>query len=210
MGLNYSAFPTKGGILTNMLGTDSYFWQGEKVRLRPVSQNDWMEWIDDFEDSDAVRLSEWSIELPKSDEMAQMLYSQWSSLSTTAYKIMFAVETINGELVGGANLTLYDEKNGCFNFEIRINRHHRVKGYGSDALRILLRYAFYELRYQKCNSGCIHINEVAIKLHKKLGFIEEGRERRSIYTNGQYYDQVLLGLTREEFDENEKEYLRSK
>jgi RimJ/RimL family protein N-acetyltransferase len=203
-------YPTKGGILTNMLEKDNYFWQGEKVRLRQVSPNDWMEWFDDFEDSDAIRLLECGVELPKTEEMAQMLYSQWSNFNTTAYKMMFSVETINGELVGGASLNPYDQKNGCFSFEIRINRDHRGKGYGSDALRILLRYAFYELRYQKCNSECIHINEAGIKIHKKFGFIDEGRERRSVYTNAQYYDQVLLGLTREEFDESEKEYLRSK
>jgi len=33
-----------------------YFWQGEKIRLRGVSINDWEEWLDDFDDSDAIRL----------------------------------------------------------------------------------------------------------------------------------------------------------
>jgi RimJ/RimL family protein N-acetyltransferase len=64
--------------------------------------------------------------------------------------------------------------------------------------------AFNEMRFQKCNSGCIDINETSIALHKALGFREEGRQRRSIYTNGRYYDNVLFGLTREEFDENDR------
>jgi hypothetical protein len=33
---------------------------------------------------------------------------------------------------------------------------------------------------------------------------EEGKRRRQIFFNGRYYDEILFGLTREEFDENEK------
>jgi RimJ/RimL family protein N-acetyltransferase len=58
--------------------------------------------------------------------------------------------------------------------------------------------------------GCVDINEGSIRLHKSVGFIEEGRQRRTIYMNGQYYGHILFGLTREEFDENEKEYIKRK
>lgn len=187
-----------------------YFWQGEKIRLRGVSANDWEEWLDDFEDSDAIRLLNWGIPLPKSEEVAKAIFAQWANFKDTSNRIMFSIETLNGELVGGINIHSKDEKNGTFSFGIRINRKHRNKGYGSEALRILLRYGFYELRFQKCNSGCVAINEASIRLHKSLGFVEEGRQRRTIYMNGQYYNHILFGLTREEFDENEKEYMKRK
>jgi RimJ/RimL family protein N-acetyltransferase len=38
-------------------------------------------------------------------------------------------------------------------------------------------------------------------MHEKLGFIEEGRIRRNSFFNGKYQDEVLFGMTREEFDE---------
>ncbi|MDZ7835285.1 MAG: GNAT family protein [Alkalibacterium sp.] len=41
-------------------------------------------------------------------------------------------------------------------------------------------------------------------MHEKVGFIKEGRIRRAIYTNGHYYDDLKLGLTVEEFINNEK------
>lgn len=187
-----------------------YFWQGEKIRLRGVSVSDWEEWLDDFEDSDAIRLLSWGIELPESPESAKAIFSEWANFKDTSKRIMFSIETNDGEPVGGINIHSKDEKNGTFSFGIRINRNHRKKGYGSEVLRILLRYGFHELRFQKCNSGCVHINEGSIRLHKSVGFIEEGRQRRTIYMNGQYYDQILFGLTREEFDENEKNYLNRK
>jgi len=185
----------------------TYFWAGDKIKLRSIDKNDWLEWLEDFEDSDAIRLLESTIELPKSVEIAKAIYSEWADFKDTSKRIMFAIETYEGELVGGINLNSMDYKNGTFSFGIRVNRHHRNKGYGSDALRILLRYGFYELRFQKCNSSCLNINEGSIRLHESLGFINEGRRRRVAYTNGQYYDNLLFGLTREEFEHNEEQHL---
>ena len=81
-----------------------YFWQGEKIRLRGVSANDWEEWLDDFEDSDAIRLLNWGIPLPKSEEVAKAIFSQWANFKDTSNRIMFSIETLNGELVGGINI----------------------------------------------------------------------------------------------------------
>ena len=57
---------------------------------------------------------------------------------------------------------------------------------------------------QKCNSACIEINEGSIRLHQKIGFKQEGRIRRNIYLNGKFYDDMLWGLLKEEFIENEE------
>ena len=54
-----------------------------------------------------------------------------------------------------------------------------------------------------CNSACLHTNEASIRLHKKLGFLEEGRRRRQVFFNGEYHDEILFGMTREEFDASE-------
>lgn len=48
--------------------SSKYFWQGEKIRLRGVRKDDWEEWLNDFEDSNAIRLLSWGLELPKSPE----------------------------------------------------------------------------------------------------------------------------------------------
>jgi RimJ/RimL family protein N-acetyltransferase len=47
-------------------------------------------------------------------------------------------------------------------------------------------------------------NEASIQLHRKLGFVEEGRRRRQVFFNGKFHDDVLFGLTREEFEAQEK------
>ena len=98
-----------------------------------------------------------------------------------------------------------EEKNGLFSFGVVISREHRRKGYAEEAIWILLKYAFWERRYQKCDSACAHTNDGSIALHRKLGFAEEGRRRRELFCNGKYYDSILFGMTREEFDAQERE-----
>jgi RimJ/RimL family protein N-acetyltransferase len=46
-------------------------------------------------------------------------------------------------------------------------------------------------------------NEASIRLHHALGFKDEGRRRDTIFYNGRYNDELLFGLTRDEFDAND-------
>ena len=69
-----------------------------------------------------------------------------------------------------------------------------------EAIRLVLTYFFQELRYQKCNATVYAFNTSSIKLHESLGFQLEGRIRRNIYTSGQFYDELIYGITREEFE----------
>jgi RimJ/RimL family protein N-acetyltransferase len=113
--------------------------------------------------------------------------------------IVFAIENLEGEQVGGISLHSRDEKNGLFSFGVVVDRQHRRRGYAEDAVIILLKYGFWEKRYQKCNSACVDMNEGSIKLHQKLGFLQEGRRRRQLFLSGEHHDEILFGLTREEF-----------
>ncbi len=115
--------------------------------------------------------------------------------------IRFAMDNLDGVTVGWVTLHSRDQKNGTFGFGVAVYRAYRGLGYAVDAVRILLKYGFWEQRYQKCNSMCLHSNEASVRLHKKLGFIEEGRIRRNCFFDGQYHDEVLFGMTREEFEE---------
>jgi RimJ/RimL family protein N-acetyltransferase len=183
--------------------SNTYFWQGRKIRLRPGNAADWEKFYEDCFDSEGRRLLQCGIELPKSKEMAKAGAEKWADFTNSTERIMFSIETLKGESVGGINLCSMDHKNGTFSFGIRVFRRHQGRGYGTEALRMILRYAFHELRFQKCNSDCLANNEGSMHLHEGIGFKREGLRRRVTYTNGQYYDHVLYGLTREEFDDTD-------
>ncbi|MBW6455580.1 MAG: GNAT family N-acetyltransferase, partial [Trueperaceae bacterium] len=114
--------------------------------------------------------------------------------------IMWSIETHDGELVGGINLRSMDLKNGTFQTGTRIYREFRGRGYGLDAKVLVLRYAFFELRYQKYEVRCLATNDAMVRHMARLGATLEGRIRRHVYTQGVYLDELAYGLTREEFE----------
>jgi RimJ/RimL family protein N-acetyltransferase len=179
------------------------YWQGQKVRLRPMQSGDWQAIYDEERDSEGIRVFEGGIQFPRSAEQLQARLREMAEQTTKQADSMrwsFVVESLAGEFAGVGNLNSYNGKDGTFSFAIRIFRPFRGRGYAKDALRILLRYGFLELRCQKANSATVSCNEASIRLHESLGFRIEGRIRRNVFTDGQYYDEVLFGMTREEYD----------
>ncbi len=73
------------------------------------------------------------------------------------------------------------------------------KGFGGEAILILLNYAFNELDYQKIELGVYDLNTRAVALYQRLGFVEEGRLRRRFLYKGTYHAEIKMGLLREEF-----------
>lgn len=181
---------------------NGYFWQGEKIKLRPVKYEDWQMQFEEDNDSEGLRALEPGIELPKNEEIRKDRIEKIIN-NKSENTLWFSIENMNGEYVGSTNIHNRDERNGTFSIMVRIFRSYRGRGYADEALKIVLRYGFHELRYQKVNSETVDFNTASINLHKSLGFKEEGRRRRCVFTGGKYYDEVLFGMTREEFDDIE-------
>ena len=64
---------------------------------------------------------------------------------------------------------------------------------------MVLRYYFRELRYQKATVNVFSFNEASARLHESLGFQLEGRLRRTVFTDGELFDELIYGITVEEF-----------
>jgi RimJ/RimL family protein N-acetyltransferase len=183
----------------NALDYSRYFWQGEKTRLRPWRLEDAELRFRASLDTPTRQLHQDGVELPTSVELQKAWLEKAAGCKDDGM-IRFAMENLDGVTVGWVTLHSLDQKNGTFGFGVAVYRDYRGHSYAVDAVRILLRYGFWEQRYQKCNSQCLHTNEASIRLHQKLGFTQEGRIRRSSFFNGTYHDDLLFGMTREEFD----------
>lgn len=183
-----------------MIDYTNYFWQGNFVRLRGVREEDAEQVYIARLDTPARQLLQLETELPTSPEQIRENLVKRANCQDFNGVILFAFETLQSELAGVVSYHTRDLKNGTFSFGVFTYSPHRQRGYAEDAVRILLKYAFWEQRFQKCNSACIATNQASIRLHQKLGFLEEGRRRRNLFYNGEYHDELLFGLTREEFD----------
>jgi len=73
------------------------------------------------------------------------------------------------------------------------------KGYGQDAVRLLLDYGFNLLNLNSVMLGTFSFNQRAIHCYKKVGFKEIGRRRQARIIAGTAYDNVLMDILAEEF-----------
>jgi RimJ/RimL family protein N-acetyltransferase len=176
-------------------------WRGTLVRLRAVEPEDWERYARDAaEDSEGQRFG-YFIHFPQSNERARERTRELAALDLDqAERVPLAIEDLaTGELVGQVTAHGISRRNGTFEYGVSIFPEHRGKGFASEAIILLCRYFFDELRFQKVNATVYAFNEASIAMQRKLGFVEEGCIRRNLYTGGAYHDEYLFGMTAEEF-----------
>ena len=75
------------------------------------------------------------------------------------------------------------------------------KGYGTDVMRVILRYAFTEVNLNRVTLTVFEYNPRAIRSYEKAGFRHEGRERKFLNKEGRRWDMLFMGILREEWME---------
>jgi len=73
------------------------------------------------------------------------------------------------------------------------------KGYGTDAMKVCLRYAFLELGLKRVSLGVFAYNPRAQRSYEKVGFKLEGRTRQDMLREGKRTDTLWMGILREEW-----------
>jgi len=114
----------------------------------------------------------------------------------------FAIDTPDLGLIGTVNLVDIDWKNNhAFTGLMLGDKDIRGKGYGTDTFMGIERYAFEELHLERLDGTVIEYNEAALKLIKKCGWKEEGRQRNWYFRKNRYWDRLIVGITRQDYFE---------
>lgn len=179
-------------------------WQGKRVRLRAIEPSDWEVYFAWNQDDDLARGVSGAPRLPQSAEAVREWARQEATRKPDGDGCRFVIANETGEMVGDITTHHCDPRVGAFWYGITIRREHRRRGYAADAITVVLRYYFQERRYQKVTAAVYSFNEASIRLHESLGFQAEGRIRRAIFTNGAYFDEIIYGLTVEEFSPGDR------
>lgn len=113
----------------------------------------------------------------------------------------FRLRTLeNDTFIGFVALFGIEWNNQCGKIAIGIgDPNFRNKGYGTDALQLILRYGFCELNLHRIGLDVISYNKRAIHAYEKVGFQVEGTMRESVLRDGQKYDRILMGILRNEY-----------
>jgi RimJ/RimL family protein N-acetyltransferase len=119
-------------------------------------------------------------------------------LTEPSQDALFVIEA-DGAAVG--RCALFDIDNLARTAEVGIAIHApaRGRGYGTEALRALVAFAFERCNLRRAHLRVLASNVVAIASYRKVGFVEEGRLRESAWVRGNYEDELVMGLLRSEW-----------
>ena len=121
----------------------------------------------------------------------------------------FAIVTLDSDkLIGTVGIERINHINRSGTLGIFIgDKDYREKGYGTEAIKMILDYGFNYLNLNNIKLNLMEFNERALACYKKCGFKEYGRRRKCIFINGKYYDTIEMDILAEEF---QGEYIKNK
>lgn len=179
------------------MSNNKSLFSGQLVRLcasRPEDAPMLASWS---EDAEYLRNLDTDFAMPGSVESFEKASDKSSN------SIEFRLRTLeNDTLIGFVALFSIEWNNQCGKMAIGIgDPNFRGKGYGTDALRLILRYGFCELNLHRIGLDVISYNTRAIHAYQNVGFQVEGTMRESVLRDGQKYDRILMSILRNEYQQ---------
>lgn len=126
-----------------------------------------------------------------------------SSLNCQSAHQRFAIEAPDHRLIGTANLVSIDWKNRNAFHGMLLDEDSRGKGFGTDAVMAVMRFAFEELGFERLDTDIIEYNAPSLRLYlERCGWVRDGARTRAYFRKGRWWDKVLVGITRERYLEH--------
>ena len=175
--------------------------KGEKVVLRAFERAD-LERIHQFNNDVEVELAGGG-DPPMPQSLAR-LQAEYDSRASKGGRdnADFVIEA-DGKCIGVCGLERFDETAQTCELGIGIgDKEYWGQGYGRDTVRILLDYAFRLRNMRKVWLRVWGNNERAIRCYRACGFVEEGRLREHVWSNGRYEDLIYMGVLRDEWQQS--------
>lgn len=171
----------------------SYFLETEKTGLRPLTVADatdeYLKWMNDNE---VTRGLETGI-FPTTKESLVSFVERTTGSKDNVF--LAIIDKSSGKHIGNIKL-------GNINW---VHRHGELgiligdknawgKGFGTDACQLLVEYAFGKLNLNKVWLAVFSNNLSAIKVYKRLNFVEEGRLQQHVFSEGKFEDKILMSV----------------
>ncbi|MBU0685009.1 MAG: GNAT family protein [Thermoplasmatota archaeon] len=171
--------------------------RGTKINLVAVSEKylkEYVRWINDPAATDMLGV----LLFPMSTEQER----KWvdGAIAEKDFEKPFTILTKDGKPLGNCGFNRIDYVNRYAVLGILIGEvDFWDKGYGTDAIRTLLRFAFQELGMHKVCLNVDSVNDRAIACYKKCGFVQEGRFREHQFHHGKYVDSLSMAVLAEDW-----------
>ena len=180
---------------------------GNSIYLLPFAEknfNDqYVSWLGDYDVIKYLGREEYFSPTPK-EEIYKYVQEMWNSDLISFYAIYTAN---NDKFIGTTKINFVNEqglKNKICDIGIMIgDKSSWGKGYASEVINVISRYAFRSLNVNKLTAGAISPNIGVIKAFLKNGYKEEGRLRKCVNVQNELMDHVLLGCFKNELKDDD-------
>lgn len=172
-------------------------FESERIILRKMTAQDaevYHKWRNDI---DVMQTTAPLLDVYTIEETEKFVNQIISGSSSKSYII---VEKQSKKPIGVTSLIKIDYKNRNAECIIDIGEKDAWgKGYGAEAMKLLLDYGFMELNLHRIYLRVFSFNSRAIKLYEKVGFKQEGISREAIFRNGAWHDIIHMAVLQSEY-----------
>ena len=186
-----------------MFDIQTQLFEGRDIRFGPIDfekdpeiESGWTH------DSEFMRMYEMDPARPMSVAMMKKSYEKLEKeIEEEKNLYYFAIRAKEDDrLIGKALIYRIEWSNGNGMLRLGIgSADDRWKGYGSQAMQMLLRYMFAELNLFRVSVDVPEYNEAALALVRKFGFVEEVRRRQALDRDSRRWDLLVFGLLQDEW-----------
>jgi diamine N-acetyltransferase len=171
--------------------------EGELVALGPLRREHiplYLRWINDFGTTQMLGISPRPMTLEQETAWYEQTAADDGEVAFTIY------ERATGRAIGNCGLHEVDLANRRTVVGIMIGEPDaRGRGYGTEAMRLLLDYAFTVLDLHSVMLTVFEYNGAGRRCHENVGFREMGRRRQSRWYNGRFWDEIHMDILASEF-----------
>ena len=167
------------------------FLKGEKIRFTPVDTDDLETYYEWFNRPDIRRNLLQSRPITMEEERDFIN----NAIKSKDWAMFTVIDLESDRLIGNISLMRINPIDRTAELGIAIgDQEYQGKGFGTEAVEMILEYGFNTLNLQRIWLGVHDFNERAQKSYAKAGFIEEGRKRRAHFIDGEYSDEIIMSI----------------
>jgi UDP-4-amino-4,6-dideoxy-N-acetyl-beta-L-altrosamine N-acetyltransferase len=167
--------------------------KGEKIILRQLKLSDWestIKWRNDATIKQMAMMHPFPITENVEKEWYENIINKKDDKT-----VYFTITLRNDDPIGFITLNRINHINrNCYLGIVIGDPGSQGKGYGFESMQVVMDYVFNTLNLNKITLEVIETNHNALKLYRKLGFIEEGRLRKHYFAEGKYFDIIILSV----------------
>jgi len=182
-------------------------YDGENICLAPIDYEQDPEieskWT---HDANYLRLLEPAPARPLSKEQVKKKYEEIEKEQDDSRSLIYFTIRMRADdrLIGFTKIYWIEWSNGTAMLQMGIgDPYDRNKGWGTEALQLMLRYSFDECNLYRLTVLIPEYNQTAYHLFQKMGFIEEVRRKEALFRDGRRWDSIHLGILNDEWRINQ-------